>query len=235
MKNPYSCLYSYSVPPNTLLLSPTTPPAEPTEWIALATLLKLHRTSPAATVLSLWHNKYNVDTWFSSHALDCIYQYNTPRGASLTIGLNFIQSLLAPAKPSLASSLILSPYSRFALTLGLLTTLSYLLKIEPLIKTFVIRLQTTELFWRTHQYWSRIVFAPLPLKIYLGQLVVGAWGGVEKKVGKIVWEYLVELETMEIEKGVRQELRGAGGVKGEEERKEQEGAEGSEENESSEE
>jgi hypothetical protein len=219
---PLSCLYSYSVPVSTIVVSPVTPPAAPSEWISLTTLLKLRRTVDGKIIRSLWHNKYDVGDWFgendhcdgdgdgNGNNVDCIYQHSTPLGAVITLLLNMCTRMMAPPSPGSAGVLALvlhNSHSRFLVTAASLVfasyLLSYALRMEPLLKQLVKLFMSTPLYYSTHHLWSLLLHAGLPFKLFIFQTLVQLWGSVEKDVGGWLWEKIVDVEVREVERGVR--------------------------------
>ena len=86
----------------------------------------------------------------------------------------------------------------------------------------VSKMVQSNIFWKLYDKWSRIYYAPLPLKLYIFQLIYQFGGeGVEKVFGRVE-EWLGEKEGERIEKGVRRWLEEFG-----EEEEEESGSDGS--------
>ncbi|GMH49415.1 hypothetical protein TrRE_jg9173, partial [Triparma retinervis] len=97
-KNPYPCLYSYTTPPNTVVITPlpSSSPLPPSsksgpyppsfgEWVGLKTLLRLYRTAPTS-IEPLFHSKYPLTSsllnpWFHPDKGLAQINHRTVKGA----------------------------------------------------------------------------------------------------------------------------------------------------------
>ena len=158
----------------------------------------LRRTAPE-TIEPLFHSKYplmksKINSWFLDSSHQSLYQYTTVTGSIITSMLEY------GTDPN--SALVKFKYFRFVVTTVLLTALSYFLRLDYPIKFVTFRILTSRIFWAKHNVWSRIMYAPLPLKLYLAQLAFGLYWSLEKKVFEWIRSKMVEYEANEIVKNV---------------------------------
>lgn len=92
---------------------------------------------------------------------------------------------------------------RAVITLSVVYMFSLITGLNKLLRIGVFKLIQSSIFWRLYSRWSRIYYAPLPLKLYLFQLAFQGYLKVEEKVGGRVREWMVEREGEGVEKGVR--------------------------------
>ena len=76
-----------------------------------------------------------------------------------------------------------------------------MLGLTSVVKMVLYRSINSKITWSKHTIWSRILYAPLPLKLYIAQLIGMGWEKVEGGVGGWCRDRMVEWEAEEIEKG----------------------------------
>lgn len=88
-----------------------------------------------------------------------------------------------------------------------LSVVSALLVLLPVLEVVVSRFLTSSLLWMKWQSWGRFVHAALPLKILIGQM---AWKFLAGSFGKLegwIRDYIVELECAILEEGIPVTIR----------------------------
>jgi len=87
-------------------------------------------------------------------------------------------------------------------SLLIMTVMSAIITLMPLLEFIVQRIIVSAPFWAQWQTWGRIVRAGFPLKLLIGQL---AWKGVATAFTKLendVREYIVDMECDILEENV---------------------------------
>eukprot|EP00571_Detonula_confervacea_P010333 CAMPEP_0172298994 /NCGR_PEP_ID=MMETSP1058-20130122/1388_1 /TAXON_ID=83371 /ORGANISM="Detonula confervacea, Strain CCMP 353" /LENGTH=383 /DNA_ID=CAMNT_0013008291 /DNA_START=46 /DNA_END=1197 /DNA_ORIENTATION=+ len=178
--DPKSCLYSFDAEPDTKVVAPL----GTDQWISLSALNRLRRTDPTK-VEPMWHSQYSIlRSWFSDESEFSMLQHVGVKGF-------FISSVLLDG----GNGMVLR-------SLLILSVLSALILLMPLIELIVGRIIVSAPFWAQWMTWGRIVRAGFPLKLLIGQLV---WKGVAScftKVENEVREYIVDLECEILEDSV---------------------------------
>lgn len=178
--DPKSCLYSFDAEPDTKVVAPL----GTTQWISLSALNRLRRTDPTK-VEPMWHSQYAIlQSWFSDASEFSMLQHVGMKGF-------FISSVLLDG----ANGMVLR-------SLLILSVLSALVLLMPLIEYIVGRIIVSSQFWKHWMTWGRIARAGFPLKLLIGQLV---WKGVANAFTKVeneVREYIVDLECEILEESV---------------------------------
>jgi hypothetical protein len=178
--DPKSCLYSFDAEPNTKVIAPL----GTDQWISLSALNRLRRTDPTK-VEPMWHSRYSIlKSWFSDESEFSMLQH---------VGV----------KGFLVSSVLLDGGNGLVLrSLLIMTVLSAIITLMPLLEFIVGRIIVSAPFWAQWTTWGRIVRAGFPLKLLLGQL---AWKGVANAFTKLennVREYIVDMECEILEESV---------------------------------
>jgi hypothetical protein len=150
---PRSCLYSFDAQPYTKVIAPLGSDA----WISLSALNRLRRTD-ASKVEPMWHSQYSIlHSWFSEQSQYCILQH---------VGI----------KGFIISSVLLDGMNGLVLrTLLLLSSITVLIILQPIIEYVVCRILVSTTFWSQWTMWSRILRAGFPLKLLLIQML---WKGI---------------------------------------------------------
>lgn len=178
--DPKSCLYSFDAEPDTKVVAPL----GTDQWISLSALNRLRRTDPTK-VEPMWHSRYAVlQSWFSDASEFSVLQHVGTKGF-------FVSSVLLDG----ANGMVLR-------SLLILSVLSALVLLMPLIEYVVGRIIVSSQFWSHWMTWGRIARAGFPLKLLIGQLV---WKGVARcftRVENEVREYIVDLECEILEESV---------------------------------
>ena len=177
---PRSCLYSFDAEPYTKVVAPS----GTDDWISLSALNRLRRTD-ASKVEPMWHGKYSIlDGWFGENSRYCMLQHVGVKGFVIS------SILLDGGNGSILRSLLL---------LSAVTTLMIL---RPIIEYIVCRILVSTAFWSQWTVWSRILRAGFPLKLLLMQMI---WKGVSScfsHVESTVREYIVDMECEILEECV---------------------------------
>jgi len=178
--DPKSCLYSFDAEPNTKVVAPL----GTDQWISLSALNRLRRTDPTK-VEPMWHSRYSIlKSWFSDESEFSMLQH---------VGV----------KGFLVSSVLLDGGNGLVLrSLLIMTVLTVIITLMPLLEFIVGRIIVSAPFWAQWTTWGRIVRAGFPLKLLLGQL---AWKGVATAFSKLesnVREYIVDMECEILEESV---------------------------------
>lgn len=178
--DPKSCLYSFDAEPGTKVVAPL----GTDQWISLSALNRLRRTDPTK-VEPMWHSRYAIlRSWFSDESEYSLLQHVGIKGF-------FVSSVLLDG----GNGMVLR-------SLLILSVLSALVLLMPLIEYVVGRIIVSAPFWSQWMTWGRIVRAGFPLKLLIGQLV---WKGVATCFTKLeneVREYIVDLECEILEDSV---------------------------------
>mmetsp|Transcript_41796 Transcript_41796/g.75244 ORF Transcript_41796/g.75244 Transcript_41796/m.75244 type:complete len:368 (-) Transcript_41796:135-1238(-) len=178
--DPKSCLYSFDAEPDTKVVAPF----GTDQWISLSALNRLRRTDPTK-VEPMWHSRYSIlQSWFSDASEFSMLQHVGVKGF-------FISSVLLDG----ANGMVLR-------SLLILSVVSALILLMPLIEYIVGRIIVSAPFWAQWMTWGRIARAGFPLKLLLGQL---AWKGVASCFAKVeneVREYIVDMECEILEESV---------------------------------
>lgn len=179
-EDPKSCLYSFDAEPNTKVVAPL----GTDQWISLSALNRLRRTDPTK-VEPMWHSRYSIlKSWFADESEFSMLQH---------VGV----------KGFLVSSVLLDGGNGLVLrSLLIMTVLSVIITLMPLLEFIVGRIIVSAPFWAQWTTWGRVVRAGFPLKLLLGQL---AWKGVATAFGKLennVREYIVDMECEILEESV---------------------------------
>ena len=179
-EDPKSCLYSFDAEPNTKVVAPL----GTDQWISLSALNRLRRTDPTK-VEPMWHSRYSIlKSWFADESEFSMLQH---------VGV----------KGFLVSSVLLDGGNGLVLrSLLIMTVLSVIITLMPLLEFIVGRLIVSAPFWAQWTTWGRVVRAGFPLKLLLGQL---AWKGVATAFSKLennVREYIVDMECEILEDSV---------------------------------
>jgi hypothetical protein len=177
---PRSCLYSFDAQPYTKVIAPLGSDA----WISLSALNRLRRTD-ASKVEPMWHSQYSIlNSWFSETSQYCILQH---------VGI----------KGFIISSILLDGWNGLVLrTLLLLSSITVLIIMQPIIEYVVSRVLVSTTFWSQWTMWSRILRAGFPLKLLLIQMI---WKGIMSgftHVESTVREYIVDMECEILEECV---------------------------------
>lgn len=177
---PKSCLYSFDAEPDTKVVAPL----GTDQWISLSALNRLRRTDPTK-VEPMWHSQYSIlRSWFSDESEFSMLQHVGVKGF-------FISSVLLDG----GNGMVLR-------SLLILSVLSALILLMPLIELIVGRIIVSAPFWAQWMTWGRVVRAGFPLKLLIGQLV---WKGVASCFARVeneVREYIVDLECEILEDNV---------------------------------
>lgn len=177
---PKSCLYSFDAEPHTKVVAPL----GTDQWISLSALNRLRRTDPTK-VEPMWHSQYSIlNSWFSDQSEFSLLQHVGVKGF-------FISSVLLDGANGMALRSLL-----------ILSVLSALILLMPLLEYIVGRIIVSAPFWGQWMTWGRIVRAGFPLKLLIGQLV---WKGVASCFAKLeneVREYIVDMECEILEDSV---------------------------------
>jgi len=179
-ENPKSCLYSFDAEPNTKVVAPL----GTDQWISLSALNRLRRTDPTK-VEPMWHSRYSIlKSWFADESEFSMLQH---------VGV----------KGFLVSSVLLDGGNGLVLrSLLIMTVLSVIITLMPLLEFIVGRIIVSAPFWAQWTTWGRVVRAGFPLKLLLGQL---AWKGVATTFSKLennVREYIVDMECEILQESV---------------------------------
>lgn len=179
-EDPKSCLYSFDAEPNTKVVAPL----GTDQWISLSALNRLRRTDPTK-VEPMWHSRYSIlKSWFADESEFSMLQH---------VGV----------KGFLVSSVLLDGGNGLVLrSLLIMTVLSVIITLMPLLEFIVGRIIVSAPFWAQWTTWGRVVRAGFPLKLLLGQL---AWKGVATTFSKLennVREYIVDMECEILEESV---------------------------------
>lgn len=175
-ENPKSCLFSFDAQPNTKVVAPL----GSTDWIGLSTLNRLRRTDPTK-VEPMWHMKYAVlDSWFGPESEYSLLQH---------VG---VQGFLLNA--------LLQGY-RLQLALGGTLILASIL-FMPVLEYIANRFLVSGLLWSHWATWHRFVHAALPLKLFLGQIILKFFNDIFDKLVGFVKDQLVELENEILERSI---------------------------------
>lgn len=178
--DPKSCLYSFDAEPNTKVVAPV----GTDQWISLSALNRLRRTDPTK-VEPMWHSRYSIlRSWFSDESEFSMLQHVGVKGF-------VISSVLLDG----GNGLVLR-------SLLIMTVMSAIITLMPLLEFIVQRIIVSAPFWAQWQTWGRIVRAGFPLKLLIGQL---AWKGVATAFTKLendVREYIVDMECDILEESV---------------------------------
>ena len=179
-EDPKSCLYSFDAEPNTKVVAPI----GTDQWISLSALNRLRRTDPTK-VEPMWHSRYSIlKSWFADESEFSMLQH---------VGV----------KGFLISSVLLDGGNGLVLrSLLIMTVLSVIITLMPLLEFIVGRIIVSAPFWAQWTTWGRVVRAGFPLKLLIGQL---AWKGVATTFGKLennVREYIVDMECEILEESV---------------------------------
>jgi len=179
-EDPKSCLYSFDAEPNTKVVAPL----GTDQWISLSALNRLRRTDPTK-VEPMWHSRYSIlKSWFADESEFSMLQH---------VGV----------KGFLVSSVLLDGGNGLVLrSLLIMTVLSVIITLMPLLEFIVGRMIVSAPFWAQWTTWGRVVRAGFPLKLLLGQL---AWKGVATTFSKLennVREYIVDMECEILEESV---------------------------------
>jgi len=195
-----SCLYCFEAERGRVVVAPV-PLGEGNDlgdvterpWISLTSLNRLRRLSPPK-VNPMWHDKFDVlKSLFDPTSPANIAKYSD--GGSL---IGAVESGLLNIKGGVG-----------CLVWGAI--LSALLVFSPILLALTRVTFTSQPFWDQYNLWSRIVYAPLPLKIYLVQ-VLGRWaGGGVTKIIERVREGMVDRECERLDMGVQMEVLNGGG------------------------
>ena len=179
-EDPKSCLYSFDAEPNTKVVAPL----GTDQWISLSALNRLRRTDPTK-VEPMWHSRYSIlKSWFADESEFSMLQH---------VGV----------KGFVVSSVLLDGGNGLVLrSLLVMTVLSVIITLMPLLEFIVGRIIVSSQFWAQWTTWGRVVRAGFPLKLLLGQL---AWKGVATAFSKMennVREYIVDMECEILEESV---------------------------------
>jgi len=178
--DPKSCLYSFDAEPNTKVVAPV----GTDQWISLSALNRLRRTDPTK-VEPMWHSRYSIlRSWFSDESEFSMLQHVGVKGF-------VISSVLLDG----GNGLVLR-------SLLIMTVMSAIITLMPLLEFIVQRIIVSAPFWAQWQTWGRIVRAGFPLKLLIGQL---AWKGVATAFTKLendIREYIVDMECDILEESV---------------------------------
>ena len=179
-EDPKSCLYSFDAEPNTKVVAPL----GTDQWISLSALNRLRRTDPTK-VEPMWHSRYSIlKSWFADESEFSMLQH---------VGV----------KGFLISSVLLDGGNGLVLrSLLIMTVLSVIITLMPLLEFIVGRIIVSAPFWAQWTTWGRVVRAGFPLKLLIGQL---AWKGVATTFSKLennVREYIVDMECEILEESV---------------------------------
>lgn len=179
-EDPKSCLYSFDAEPNTKVVAPL----GTDQWISLSALNRLRRTDPTK-VEPMWHSRYSIlKSWFADESEFSMLQH---------VGV----------KGFLVSSVLLDGGNGLVLrSLLIMTVLSVIITLMPLLEFIVGRIIVSAPFWAQWTTWGRVVRAGFPLKLLIGQL---AWKGVASAFSKLennVREYIVDMECEILEDSV---------------------------------
>jgi hypothetical protein len=175
-ENPKSCLFSFDAQPNTKVVAPL----GSTDWIGLSTLNRLRRTDPTK-VEPMWHMKHAIlESWFDPESEYSLLQHVGVQGFLLNALLQGYRLQLA-----------------LLLTLGVATIL-----FMPVLEYFANRLLVSGLLWNTWHQWYRFVHAALPLKLFLGQMILKVFTNAFDKLVTSVKDQLVELENEILERSI---------------------------------
>jgi hypothetical protein len=177
---PRSCLYSFDAQPYTKVIAPSGTNA----WISLSALNRLRRTD-ATKVEPMWHSQYSIlYSWFNEQSQYCILQH---------VGI----------KGFIISSILLDGMNGLVLrSLLLLSSITVLIILQPIIEFMVSRILVSTTFWSQWTLWSRILRAGFPLKLLLIQML---WKGIVSgftHVESTVREYIVDMECEILEECV---------------------------------
>jgi len=190
---PRGCLYSFDAEPYTKVVAPSGTHA----WISLSALNRLRRTD-ASKVEPMWHGRYSIlDGWFGENSRYCMLQH---------VGM----------KGFVVSSVLLDGGNGLILrSLLLLSAVTTLIILRPIIEYTVSRILVSTAFWSQWTMWSRILRAGFPLKLLLIQMI---WKGVSScftLVVSTVREYIVDMECEILEECVP--ITVGAGIEGEDE------------------
>jgi len=178
--DPKSCLYSFDAEPNTKVVAPV----GTDQWISLSALNRLRRTDPTK-VEPMWHSRYSIlRSWFSDESEFSMLQHVGVKGF-------VISSVLLDG----GNGLVLR-------SLLIMTVMSAIITLMPLLEFIVQRIIVSAPFWAQWQTWGRIVRAGFPLKLLIGQL---AWKGVATAFTKLendIREHIVDMECGILEESV---------------------------------
>lgn len=169
VESPKTCLISFEPELGTKLIKPSDSP----HWITLTVLNRLRRIDPS-NVEPLWYSQYAIlKSWFDSNSPYSLYSYLSPQAAVL--------SFLLDSPMIYATSMALTIVFLFMLTF-------------PIWEAILTNALTSSGFWLQWPNWARVVHAPLPLKLFLGQLAWKSIAGVLGKLHTRVRNELIELE-----------------------------------------
>jgi len=141
-------------------------PKATNKWVTLWELNKMRRNEPEK-INSLWYDQF---------LLNC-YTFNLQAGP-----------------PGVLLSLLLD--KKWAVRAVLCTLMAVATAVlGKQVHFVVVRLLTSTFFWKQHLNWSRIVYAPLPAKLYFLSII---WRAVVVKYfllfEEVVRQYLIEME-----------------------------------------
>mmetsp|Transcript_50372 Transcript_50372/g.107278 ORF Transcript_50372/g.107278 Transcript_50372/m.107278 type:complete len:383 (-) Transcript_50372:73-1221(-) len=177
---PKSCLYSFDAEPDTKVVAPL----GTDQWISLSALNRLRRTDPTK-VEPMWHSRYSVlRSWFSDESEFSMLQHVGVKGF-------FVSSILLDG----ANGMVLR-------SLLILSVLSALVLLMPLLEYVVGRIIVSAPFWAQWTTWGRVARAGFPLKLLIGQLVWKAVASCFSKLENEVREHIVDLECEILEDNV---------------------------------
>mmetsp|Transcript_34090 Transcript_34090/g.64891 ORF Transcript_34090/g.64891 Transcript_34090/m.64891 type:complete len:371 (+) Transcript_34090:108-1220(+) len=178
--DPKSCLYSFDAEPDTKVVAPL----GTDQWISLSALNRLRRTDPTK-VEPMWHSRYSIlQSWFSDESEFSMLQHVGAKGF-------FVSSVLLDG----GNGMVLR-------SLLVLSVLSALVLLMPLLEFIVGRIIVSAPFWAQWATWGRIARAGFPLKLLIGQMAWKAVASCFSKFENEVREYIVDLECEILESSV---------------------------------
>ncbi|KAL7545873.1 hypothetical protein ACHAWF_009225 [Thalassiosira exigua] len=178
--DPKSCLYSFDAEPDTKVVAPL----GTDQWISLSALNRLRRTDPTK-VEPMWHSRYSIlQSWFSDESEFSLLQHVGVKGF-------FVSSVLLDG----ANGMVLR-------SLLIISVLSAIILLMPLLEYIVGRIIVSAPFWAHWTTWGRVVHAGFPLKLLIGQLVWKGVANIFSKVENELREYIVDLECEILEESV---------------------------------
>ena len=148
-------------------------PAGKDLWIAVSTLNQLRRQDPTK-VEPLWNDQYAVLlSWFGENSPYSLLQHTGTMG--------YVLSALLGNSGVLRSLMVLSMAGAALLLL-------------PLLEYIANRALVSSYLWLKWATWARITRSPLPLQLFLAQILWKQAGKVLGRVEKRVRDFLVLLE-----------------------------------------
>lgn len=175
-ENPKPCMYTLDAEEGTKVMCPI----GTQDYITVVALNRLRRVDPSK-VNPLWHDQYNIlKNWFGEGSQYSVYQH-LPQ--AFAVGISGL----------LDRPLWLQTVFGVAILFSVIITL-------PLWRIVGPQLLQTPLLWQTWSHWGRFIHAPLPLKLFLGQLAFYYVGSAVKTVYGNIFNLLVEWECSALEK-----------------------------------